>query len=202
MIRATQTVAGATPPGAASAPDIRDIAPPVPVPSVWDRLGWVLLALVVAGMVAALWAFWHRRRRTVPPGPPPEPAHVRARRRLEAALALLEDPKAFCVAVSDTLREYLEERFEFRAPERTTEEFLEELRGTDRLLPDQKDVLGDFLRRCDLVKFARYEPVRSELMELHSVALRLVEETEPVPMTAAPSAIRQARSPDGRGSVR
>jgi len=202
MTRATQTVAGATSSGAAPAADIRDIVPPVAVPSVWDWLGWVLLALVVAGMVGALWAFWHRRRRTLPAGPPPEPAHVRARRRLEAALALVEDPKAFCVAVSDALREYLEERFEFRAPERTTEEFLEELRWTDRLLPDQKDVLADFLRRCDLVKFARYEPARSELMELHSVAVRLVEETEPVPMVAAPPGIRGEGSPDAKGSVR
>ena len=31
-----------------------------------------------------------------------------------------------------------------------------------------------------LVKFAKYEPGENELRELHSSALRLVEETEPV----------------------
>ena len=74
---------------------------------------------------------------------------------------------------------YLEERFQFRAPERTTEEFLRELDGTDLLLPDQKESLGNFLASCDLVKFAKYEPGENELRELHGSAVRLVEETEP-----------------------
>ena len=83
------------------------------------------------------------------------------------------------VAVSDTARTYLEERFEFRAPERTTEEFLRELGGTKLLLPEQKDSLGNFLASCDLVKFAKYEPGENELRELHGAAVKLVEETEP-----------------------
>ncbi len=87
------------------------------------------------------------------------------RQRLEDALALIAHPKPFCVAVSDTIRFYLEERFNFRAPERTTEEFLYELQGTDLLLPDQKESLGEFLKQCDLVKFARYEPGERELRE-------------------------------------
>jgi len=86
----------------------------------------------------------------------------------------------FCIVVSDTLRWYLEERFNFHAPERTTEEFLHELRGTTLLTPDQKENLEDFLNRCDLVKFAKYEPREPELRDLHASAVRLVEETEPV----------------------
>ena len=58
----------------------------------------------------------------------------------------------------DTIRFYLEERFSFRAPERTTEEFLYELQNTNMLLPDQKESLGEFLKHGGLVKFARYEP--------------------------------------------
>jgi hypothetical protein len=89
--------------------------------------------------------------------------------------------REFCIAVSDTVRWYLEERFEFRAPERTTEEFLIELQATNLLTPDRKQSLSEFLQRCDLVKFARYEPGRPELQDLHAAAVRLVEETEPVP---------------------
>ena len=81
--------------------------------------------------------------------------------------------------VSDTIRFYLEERFDFRAPERTTEEFLRELGGTDLLAPEQKESLGKFLESCDLVKFAKYEPRENELRELHGSAVKLVEETEP-----------------------
>jgi len=74
---------------------------------------------------------------------------------------------------------YLEERFTFRAPERTTEEFLRELSGTDLLAKPQKESLGEFLQSCDLVKFAKYEPGEKELRELHGAALNLVEETKP-----------------------
>jgi hypothetical protein len=86
--------------------------------------------------------------------------------------------------VSDTVRFYLEERFTFHAPERTTEEFLHELQNTNLLLPDQKESLGEFLKRCDLVKFARYEPREVELRDLHDSAVRLIDETEPAPVTA------------------
>lgn len=177
MIEKTQVLAHAAVP-AETGPDIRDIVPPVPIPSVWDWLGWVLAVAAAAATAWWLWRLWLQRR-TRPPVIPVIPPHRRARQRLEAALALLDRPKEFCITVSDALRFYLEERFELRAPERTTEEFLAELQRSDALLPDQKQGLGEFLQRCDLVKFARYEPTRSELLELHGVALRLVEETEP-----------------------
>jgi hypothetical protein len=79
---------------------------------------------------------------------------------------------------------YLEERFDFHAPERTTEEFLYELQATDLLLADQKQSLGEFLSVCDMVKFARYEPGQPELQALHDSAVRLVDETEPQPELA------------------
>ena len=110
---------------------------------------------------------------------PPVPPHVRARQALEAALTLLGDPKAFSIAVSGAIRSYLEERFEFHAPDRTTEEFLYELQGTNLLTTEQKLSLGDFLANCDLIKFAKYEPTETELRALHAAALKLVNETEP-----------------------
>jgi hypothetical protein len=101
-------------------------------------------------------------------------------------LALIADPKPFCIAVSDATRAYLEERFNFRAPERTTEEFLRELSATDLLESNQKESLGRFLESCDLVKFARYEPGEPELRELYGAAMRLVDETAPVETQAQP----------------
>jgi hypothetical protein len=109
---------------------------------------------------------------------PPTPPHIRARQRLHAALAHIQDPRVFCGEVSDALRIYLEERFRFHAPERTTEEFLVELQNTNILTVQQKQTLADFLQSCDLVKFARHEPTEAALRELHDSALRLVEETQ------------------------
>jgi hypothetical protein len=158
--------------------DLRAIKPPIAIPSGWEWLWWLLGLLAVAGLLYWAWRYWQKQRALVPVVPP-VPAHVRARQRLQEALALIAQPKPFCILVSDTVRYYLEERFAFRAPDRTTEEFLHELRQTNLLTDSQKTSLGEFLTRCDLVKFARHEPARPELQELHDSASQLVNETEP-----------------------
>ena len=163
---------------AANATDIRDIKPPVDIPNPWVWVWWSVGALLLSVIAYAIWRNWQKRRLRIPIVPP-IPAHIRAKQKLQEALALITQPKPFVITVSDTARHYLEERFEFHAPERTTEEFLHELQRTDLLTRDQKDSLGDFLQSCDLVKFAKYEPREPELRELHGSALRLVEETEP-----------------------
>jgi hypothetical protein len=163
----------------AATDSLRDIKPPVEIPAQWLWILWVLGALALAALLYAAWHYWlkhHARISQLPIIPP----HVRAKQKLRDALALLGQPREFCILVSDTVRFYLEERFDFHAPERTTEEFLYELQGTDLLTGEQKGSLGEFLRRCDLVKFARYEPREPELRDLRESALRLVEETEPV----------------------
>ena len=81
------------------------------------------------------------------------------------------------------MRVYLEERFELRAPDRTTEEFLRDLQKTSALNEAQKASLSGFLEQCDLVKFARFEPTEAALRELHESALRLVHETQYDPAT-------------------
>jgi hypothetical protein len=138
----------------------------------------VLAALATIVVLFLIWRWWQKRRAQIV-FVPPVPAHVRAKQKLDEALALIAQPKPFVIAVSDTARAYLEERFNFRAPERTTEEFLRELSGTDLLAKPQKESLGEFLQSCDLVKFAKYEPGEKELRELHGAALNLVEETKP-----------------------
>ena len=163
----------------ASTNALRDIKPPVEIPNAWAWVWWTLLVLAVAALAFWAWRYWQKRReqaKVVPAIPP----HIRAKQKLREALAIIGQPREFCILVSDTLRWYLEERFDFRAPERTTEEFLYELQGSKLLTPDQKDSLSEFLRRCDLVKFAKYEPGQPELEDLHASAMRLVEETEPV----------------------
>lgn len=163
---------------------IRDIKPPVEIPG-----GWLWVLLLVALLIAALAGFWFWRRSRRVEQLPPEaltPPHIRARRRLREALMFMDQPVEFCTRVSNAIRWYLEERFDFRAPERTTDEFLIELKATDLLTAHQKNALSGFLQRCDLVKFARYEPAEPELRDLHESAMQLVEQTEPA--AAVPSA--------------
>lgn len=162
---------------------LRDIKPPIDIPNPWFWVWVALAALALAGLLFWAWKRWRKKKAEAPPAPA-IPAHVRAKQKLQEALALIGQPKEFCILVSDTIRWYLEERFNFHAPERTTEEFLYELQETDLLLRDQKESLSEFLKRCDLVKFARYEPLEPELHDLHDAAVRLVEETEPLPLGA------------------
>ena len=171
--------------------DIRDIKPPIVIPNGWEWLWFTLAILVVLAVLFFIWRLWKKSRSQIPVEVP-IPAHIRAKEALQKALELIGQPKSFCILVSDTVRIYLEERFDFRAPERTTEEFLRELSATDLLADEQKESLGRFLESCDLVKFAKYEPGENELRELHSSAVRLVEETKPSEISNAqpPAAVQ------------
>lgn len=175
---------------------LRDIKPPVPIASGWEWAWWLGLAILLAGAAYFAWGYWQNRRNRLPPAVV-IPPHIRAKRKLEEALAFLGQPKEFCILVSDTIRWYLEERFQFRAPERTTEEFLHELGSSSLLDSNQKLSLQGFLEKCDLVKFAKYEPGEPELRDLHASALRLVEETVPAPAPEAVAAGVEVKTETG-----
>jgi hypothetical protein len=161
----------------AAVQDIRPIRDPIPL---GPNLTWFWISLAVLALAALAW-WWFTRKK--PPVVDPAlliPPHRRAKERLRGATELLSDPYAFCSLVSDVTRVYLEERFNLHAPDRTTEEFLDELRNSSRLNEDHKALLENFLIKCDLVKFAREEPTEPELRELLDAALRLIDETREV----------------------
>jgi hypothetical protein len=171
----------AHPPAASNAAPLvfkEGLKPLIEIPNGWLWVIWISAILALAAGAWLVWRHWRKKASAVAAAPP-VPPHVRARRALEAALALISDPKAFSIAVSGAIREYLEERFDFHAPERTTEEFLHELQETNLLTIEQKTSLGEFLANCDLIKFAKYEPTENEMRALHAAALKLVNETEP-----------------------
>src|SRR2546430_17493274 len=172
--------------------DIRDIKAPVEIPSGWFWFWCVAGALAAAALSCFAWRCWKNLRARPQTLEVIIPPHERARRKLQQALKLIYEPRLFCIEVSDTLRAYLEEAFSMRAPERTTEEFLDELQSSALLSFAQKQSLGDFLMRCDLVKFAKHEPTVEQLQDLYQSALRLIDEPQslrlPVQMPLAATA--------------
>lgn len=165
---------------APTADGLRDIAGPVRIVPWWT---WITAAVVLAALLLAAWALWRARKRRLsqpPPPAPPEPADAWARRELARALGWIGDPDRFCTGVSRILREYLERRFGWNASDRTTEEFLRDLEGRAEFDDAQRRQLSEFLTRCDQVKFARHDPTEAELLAVHQLATRLVEETQPL----------------------
>ena len=60
----------------------------------------------------------------------------------------------------------------------TTDEFLSNLKNTDLLRSEHKNLLRDFLSHCDMVKFARYHPEETETASSYESARNLVEQTK------------------------
>ncbi len=111
-----------------------------------------------------------------------EPAHLIALRRLDDLRRgqLLEkgEFKLFYDQLSEVAREYLENRFQIKALEMTTEEFLLSLGRMDFLGPAQKNILAEFLQYSDLVKFAKHQPVKEEGEKALTIVYGLIEETK------------------------
>jgi len=158
--------------------DIEGVVEMPKAPSYWWF--WTLAALGIAA-VPATWLLLRRRRirelvRVF------RPAHELAYARLRALVAenLAEQGKIseFYERISGILRHYIEDRFDLRAPERTTEEFLDELRYAQTLVPADKSVLEEFLTHCDLVKFAKHDPTTEQVQRTFDLVKDFIERTK------------------------
>ena len=110
-----------------------------------------------------------------------KPAHELAYARLRVLVAedLIEQGrlKEFYERISGILRHYIEDRFDLHAPERTTEEFLAELRSSDALGGTDKKSLEEFLTHCDLVKFAKHDPTTEQIQQTFDLVKDFIERT-------------------------
>ncbi|HUQ05156.1 MAG TPA: hypothetical protein VM261_21785 [Kofleriaceae bacterium] len=108
-------------------------------------------------------------------------AYDEAVRRLEALAARGAPDEgamdSWYVELSSIVRRYLEGRYGVRAPELTTEEFLQEAQRAAALAANHRELLTAFLERCDRVKFAGYRPDSDESMATLKAARAFVEDT-------------------------
>jgi hypothetical protein len=141
---------------------------------------WVLGVLAVAG-AAGSWLYLRRRRveelvRIFKPAH--EIAYDRLRTLVQEDLVGAGRIKEFYERISNILRHYIEHRFNLRAPERTTEEFLFELAGAEVLTASDKERLGEFLTHCDLVKFAKHNPTTEQIQKTFDLVKDFIEKTK------------------------
>lgn len=159
---------------------IEDIEGVVEIPE--EASLWWLWGLPVVGVVGAavLWLMLRKKRaarliRVFKPAH--EIAYARLRVLVKEDLLKAGKIKEFYERISDILRHYIEDRFELRAPERTTEEFLYELKFTRALSEGQKADIEEFLTLCDLVKFAKHTPTVEQVQRTFNLVKDFIEKT-------------------------
>jgi hypothetical protein len=163
-------------------PDIHDIRAPYLIPQDWRVPALIATAAVL--VLALCWWGWRRIRARHPP----LTLLQRTLQQLEATRALMEagDARTFSAAVSDVVRGYIEARFEVMATHRTTAEFLNDcVTQEGSALQAHAQTLAQFLRFCDLAKFARWSFDGQQLQGMLASARHFVETTAaPVPAQA------------------
>jgi hypothetical protein len=172
----TTTAASPAPTGTPVGESIHDIAPPVdvfPYPP-WMVATAIAIAAVVLVLVIWLIVALIRRR----PGPPPPTPAAIALRELERlrARARETEPYVFSVAVSDVLRTFISDaRFRLPATRQTSPEFLAAISRSEHFTAADRSLLGHFLEKCDLIKFARLQASGADNAELVESALAFVQ---------------------------
>jgi hypothetical protein len=84
-------------------------------------------------------------------------------------------PYQFSIRVSDILRRYVTEQYQLPVTRQTSVEFLNAVAVSTTFSADEQSLLGDFLNRCDLIKFARYDATREDSRLLLDEAERFVK---------------------------
>lgn len=155
------------------AEDLHDIAPPVDYSLIppWVVFVGVFAAFTIIGLL--IWMFMRSRKTGLPTKSPRE----RALEQLDRMTSEVEKtpPYQFSIRVSDVLRGYVTEQFNLPVTRQTSVEFLIALAQSASFSEDEKQLLEDFLNRCDLIKFARYDATTSDSGLLLEEATRFVK---------------------------
>jgi hypothetical protein len=149
---------------------IFDIIKPYRAPvTVGEVLPWILIAMLagIIGWLVLRFIRLHKKSDAgVPAYIPPEPAHVIAFRELEKLkseeLWQKGENKKYYTALTEIMRQYLENRFRVYSLELTTAETLDALTKTGFRKDGSYNELKAVLTGADLVKFAKHNPLPSE----------------------------------------
>ena len=163
-----------------------EIEPPIPLPE--PRPRWPIAAGAALLLGGGLLALYLRKRKQKPlPAPL---AHETALLRLMQADGLINshDCAAFAALFDQTLRRYLEERFNLAASRQTAGELIRLLADSEeQQLQAHSEKLQTWLALCEAAKFAGAALNKMDMAELTAQLRAFVEATkETLPRSAVP----------------
>jgi hypothetical protein len=163
--------------------EIRDIKEPIKLPPNWLLI--IGIALLSFGLLVGLYYLYRHYKKNkegkilAEPEvkiPPHEVALVKLDQLAEKKLWQRGLVKQFHSEITEIIRGYFEDRFNFRALEMTSSEILAVL----SYLEEAKiitDTTYNFLSNADLVKFAKFEPIPQVNEEMMKLAYHIITET-------------------------
>lgn len=170
---------------------IKDIKPPYDIPYTWREIAFIvakymgIVWAVLAVLAVIVYLVGNDPKRLLTgsakaePAIPPHERGLRALRDIEAGELWQKGQfKAYHIAWSDVIRNYLEEQFSLQALESTTDEIARQLRNVPLEEP-LKSRLVEALRISDLAKFAKATPLASENVFCMTAAVDVIEQTAP-----------------------
>lgn len=164
-----------------------------------SRWPWLIGGLVVTAVLLAV-PFWLSSRRRIRKTNAYELARGRLQRILndrnssQPALSI----EQFFVEISSLIRRYLEDRFELKAPDLTTDEFLQLASTESELSREHQNLLSEFLQQADAVKFAGVRATETDVKRSSDLAVQFLEETR---ADAPDIDLPEVDTPDGSASV-
>jgi hypothetical protein len=133
-----------------------------------EVLPFILGIILVAAIIFFIFYYLRLRKKRTPlfakPVKPAEPAHIIALRELDRIkvqkLWQQEKIKQYYSEVADTIRIYIQNRYDIQAMEQTSAETIATFKGNSELIDGNSlDQLQHILSLADLVKFAKYTPL-------------------------------------------
>ena len=156
-----------------AAENFHEIAPPVDY-SFIPTWAIFLASFVVLSLIGLI--VWWLKRKPKPALPPRLPRDI-ALEELDRISGEIEtmNPYQFSIRVSDILRRYVTNQYALPVTRQTSVEFLTTLAKSSPFSASERSLLEDFLNRCDLIKFARYEATSADSRLLLEEATRFVK---------------------------
>lgn len=148
-----------------------------------DVLPWIGIGLMVIAIILAILYFLRRRKPLTdsarveekPSLPPYDEAITRLQELEKQQLWQKDQIKAYYVELTAIVRHYIERRYAVEAEELTSRETIKQL---EELIEEESlEALSGLLQRADMVKFARYKPVKDEHELSQQQAIQFVELT-------------------------